>query len=164
MSTSLFKVNSHTLPCQHIREYPGATSKSQEDVLQLCVKQYTPLSNPSPSPGDITIIGAHANAFPKVLSPPPFPSVTHLTPPQELYEPLWDEILSRGASHGFKIRSIWIADVAHQGASGILNEALLGNDRTRPSPPPLSNRLTSSLTCTPNLQPPGSTTRATSSR
>jgi hypothetical protein len=28
-----------------------------------------------------------------------------------------------------KIRNIWIADVAHQGASGVLNERNLGNDR-----------------------------------
>jgi len=30
---------------------------------------------------------------------------------------------------GIRIRSIWIADVAHQGASGVLNEKKLGNDR-----------------------------------
>jgi hypothetical protein len=28
-----------------------------------------------------------------------------------------------------RIRNIWIADVAHQGASGVLNERNLGNDR-----------------------------------
>ena len=31
--------------------------------------------------------------------------------------------------HGFRIRSIWIADVANQGQSGVLNENVLGNDR-----------------------------------
>jgi hypothetical protein len=41
----------------------------QEDVLYLAVKQYTPLSNPNPQSGDVTIIGAHANGFPKVDSP-----------------------------------------------------------------------------------------------
>lgn len=46
---------------------------------------------------------------------------------QELYEPLWDELLQRSKSQGFRIRSIWIADVAHQGASSVLNEDVLGN-------------------------------------
>jgi hypothetical protein len=37
--------------------------------------------------------------------------------------------LQRGQEFGFRIRSIWIADVAHQGMSGVLNEDRLGNDR-----------------------------------
>jgi hypothetical protein len=45
-----------------------------------------------------------------------------LTAEKELYEPLWDEILVRSKTHGFRIRSIWIADVAFQGDSGVLNE------------------------------------------
>jgi len=49
---------------------------------------------------------------------------------QELYEPLWDEILHRSNQNGFMIRGIWIADVVHQGQSGVLNEGKLGNDRT----------------------------------
>jgi hypothetical protein len=67
MSTTLFRVQEHTLPCQHIREYPHATLNAQEDVLHLAIKQYTPLDNLSPQPGDATILGAHANGFPKVL-------------------------------------------------------------------------------------------------
>lgn len=108
---SSFHVVKHTVPCQHIREYPRALSGRQEDVLQLAVKQYIPKDNPNPQPGDVTIIGAHANGFPK-----------------ELYEPLWDEIHARSRTSGFRIRSIWIADVAHQGHSSVLNEQLLGND------------------------------------
>ncbi len=46
-----------------------------------------------------------------------------------MYEPLWDEILLRAKEAGIGIRGIWIADVAHQGASGVLNEGKLGNDR-----------------------------------
>lgn len=111
MSSSLFRIDKHVLPCQHIRGYPRATANEQEDVLHLAIKQYTPLDNFSPKSGDITIIGAHANGFPK-----------------ELYEPLWDEILRRTKQAGFSIRSIWIADVAHQGESGVLNEGKLGND------------------------------------
>lgn len=48
---------------------------------------------------------------------------------QELYEPLWEEIYARSKANGFRIRSIWMADVAHQGQSSVLNEDLLGNDR-----------------------------------
>ncbi|EXJ85030.1 hypothetical protein A1O3_05705 [Capronia epimyces CBS 606.96] len=108
---SSFHIVEHTVPCQHIRQYPRALSGSQEDVLHLAVKQYIPKDNPNPQPGDVTIIGAHANGFPK-----------------ELYEPLWDEIHARSKTSGFRIRSIWIADVAQQGHSSVINEKLLGND------------------------------------
>lgn len=56
----------HISPCQHIREYPRAIATEQEETLWLSVKQYVPIDNPNPKPGDITIIGAHANGFPKV--------------------------------------------------------------------------------------------------
>lgn len=48
---------------------------------------------------------------------------------QELYEPLWDELYDRLNSKGIHIGNIFIADVAHQGQSGVLNEERLGNDR-----------------------------------
>ena len=48
---------------------------------------------------------------------------------KELYEPLWDELYLKSRKAGFKIGSIWIADVAHQGRSSVLNEDMLGNDR-----------------------------------
>jgi len=67
MSSSIFSLQEHTLPCCHIREYPLATADTQEDILQLAIKQYTPNDNTNPQPGDVTIIGAHANGFPKVL-------------------------------------------------------------------------------------------------
>jgi hypothetical protein len=63
--SSVFTIKEHTLECQHIREYARATATSQEDVLHLAIKQYIPLDNPNPKEGDITIIGAHANGFPK---------------------------------------------------------------------------------------------------
>lgn len=66
MTSSVFKIQEHALECQHIREYARATSESQEAVLHLAIKQYTPLDNLNPQEGDVTIIGAHANAFPKV--------------------------------------------------------------------------------------------------
>lgn len=115
-----FKIIEHTIPAQHVREWPRATANSQEDVLYIHVKQYIPLDNPSPSPGDVTIIGAHANGFPK-----------------ELYEALWADLHARtttttatspSSPRSFRIRSIWIADVTNQGRSGALNEASLGDD------------------------------------
>ncbi|CAP86295.1 Pc20g09660 [Penicillium rubens Wisconsin 54-1255] len=106
-----FHIVEHKVPCQHIREYPGATLRTQEDVLHLSVKQYIPWDNLNPQPGDVTIVGAHGNAFPK-----------------ELYDPLWEEIICHAKNYGFRIRAIWIADVAHQGQSAVLNESLLGND------------------------------------
>lgn len=116
MSSNLFRIDEHKLDAAHIRGFPRATSTTQEEVLDLAIKQYTPLDNPTPRPGDITIIAAHANGFPK-----------------ELYEPLWDELLKRCSHYGFRIRSIWIADVVHQGWSSVLNEDKLGNDRMSPS-------------------------------
>ncbi|KAI0394249.1 Alpha/beta hydrolase family-domain-containing protein [Xylariaceae sp. FL0594] len=113
MSSFPFHVKEHKVPCQHVREWPRATANSQEDVLYLHVKQYIPKDNPSPQPGDVTIIGTHANGFPK-----------------ELYEALWSDLHSEAAkqSPAFRIRGIWIADTSNQGYSGELNEASLGND------------------------------------
>ena len=64
-----FRIVEHIVECQHIREYPAATANEQEDVLNLIVKQYIPLDNPDPQPGDVTILAAHANGFPKVGEP-----------------------------------------------------------------------------------------------
>ena len=111
MSPSVFRVQEHTIPCQYIREYPGATLEDQEDDLFLHIKQYVPLDQSNSQATAITIIGAHANGFPK-----------------ELYEPLWDDLSRALRKQGLAIKGIWIADVAHQGMSGVLNEDKLGND------------------------------------
>ncbi|KAL4882276.1 Alpha/beta hydrolase family-domain-containing protein [Aspergillus karnatakaensis] len=108
---SHFRVIEHTVRCSHTRERPGAVKPGHENDLKLAVKHYIPLDNPSPKEGDVTLVGAHANGFPK-----------------ELYEPLWDDIHTSLKKHNKRIRSIWIADVAQQGQSGILNEPILGND------------------------------------
>lgn len=47
---------------------------------------------------------------------------------------MWDQILSLSDKNGFRIRGIWIADMASQGASGVLNEYDVGDDRTTPPP------------------------------
>jgi pimeloyl-ACP methyl ester carboxylesterase len=108
---SRFNITEHVVDGAYIREYPRGMRTSQEAVPKIHVNEYTPKDNPSPQPGDITIIGAHANGFPK-----------------ELYEPLWDELLAVSAARGFRIRSILIADAAWQGRSGILNEGIVGNE------------------------------------
>lgn len=65
MLTPLFQITEHVIPCQHIREYPHAV-KSENAILQLAIKEYRPLNNLDASPGSVTIIGTHANGFPKV--------------------------------------------------------------------------------------------------
>lgn len=64
--TSPFHIKEHVISAAHVREYTHATAVSQEDELKVHVKQYTPKDNPDPQQGDITVIGAHANGFPKV--------------------------------------------------------------------------------------------------
>lgn len=66
MTSSTFKIIEHVLEGQHIREYAQATAFKQEDALKIAIKQFIPLDNPNPQPGDVTIIGAHANGYPKV--------------------------------------------------------------------------------------------------
>ncbi|SPQ24851.1 cc4bb9db-94b1-4c3c-968c-334ec7b553ae [Thermothielavioides terrestris] len=109
--SQFYRVVEHTVDCHHSREYVTATVHGDADKPRLAVKQYIPLDNPDPQPGDVTIIGAHANGFPK-----------------ELYEPLWDDLYARAAKSGIRIRSIWMADMWNQGQSGVLNEAILAND------------------------------------
>ncbi|KAL2843371.1 Alpha/beta hydrolase family-domain-containing protein [Aspergillus pseudoustus] len=108
---SRFRIIEHTVRTQNIRERPGAVKAGHERELQLAVKQYIPHDNPRPATGDVTLIGAHANGFPK-----------------ELYEPLWDDIHDRLRLHKRRIRAIWIADVVQQGQSGVLNESIVGDD------------------------------------
>ncbi|KAJ5322670.1 hypothetical protein N7452_010959 [Penicillium brevicompactum] len=105
-----FQISEHVIDGQYIREYPRATAAA-DSPLKLCIKQYTPIDNPNPQPGDVTIVATHGTGFPK-----------------ELYEPLWEELLARSKQDGVRIRGIWMADAANQGASGILNEDNLGND------------------------------------
>ncbi|KAE8308111.1 toxin biosynthesis protein [Aspergillus transmontanensis] len=105
-----FQIIEHVIEGQHIREYPRATA-TPDFPLKLCIKQYQPLNNLDPQPGDVTIVAVHGTGYPK-----------------ELYEPLWEDLLAHTTQNGVRIRGIWIADVTNQGASGILNEEHLGND------------------------------------
>ena len=113
MSQTFFRVQTHYVNASHIRQYPHAVAGDQEDALKIALKQYTPLDNPTPRSGDVTIIAGHANGVGK-----------------ELYEPLWDDLYHVSKQTGtFRIRGIWMADVAWQGESGVMNEQKLGNDR-----------------------------------
>ncbi|KAL9124321.1 MAG: hypothetical protein Q9217_006339 [Psora testacea] len=111
MDLPCLTIKEHVLSTQYIREYPGAALEDQEEDLKLHVKQYTPLGRQQIQPGAITILGAHANGFPK-----------------ELYEPLWEDLYHCLREQGQEVQSIWIADVTHQGVSGVLNENKIGND------------------------------------
>jgi len=108
---SHFNITSHTTRTQHSRDRPAGAERGRENDLRLHVNQYVPKTNPTPNPGDVTIIGAHANGFPK-----------------ELYEPFWDDLYEKLRAQGRAIRGIWIADIASQGQSGIINEGILGPD------------------------------------
>ncbi|KAI9147265.1 toxin biosynthesis protein [Paramyrothecium foliicola] len=126
---SSFRVVEHIVKGCHTRDYVGATAHGDVDMPVLAVKQYVPVDNPTPEPGDVTIIGAHANGFPKVRLAFMLLKLSNPSGPyQELYEPLWDEIHERASRIGVRIRSIWIADMWNQGKSGVLNESILGND------------------------------------
>ncbi|KAB8211982.1 alpha/beta-hydrolase [Aspergillus parasiticus] len=105
-----FQITEHVIDGQHIREYPRATA-TPDILLKLCIKEYKPLNNLDPQPGDVTIVAIHGTGYPK-----------------ELYEPLWEDLLAHTAQNGVRIRAIWMADATNQGASGILNEQHLGND------------------------------------
>ncbi|TVY75858.1 Abhydrolase domain-containing protein mpaH [Lachnellula suecica] len=109
MSQNVFQVIEHTIPAQHIREYPNG-SKNGEASLQLAIKEYRPLDNLDAPPGSVTLIGAHAIGCPK-----------------ECYEALWED-LYHALKDKSSIRAIWIADVSNHGASGILNEKVQGDD------------------------------------
>lgn len=115
MTSPRYRCIEHVVPGQHIRQYPRSTSSSQEATLQLSVKQYIPNLATGPQAGDITIIAAHGIGCPK-----------------ELYEALWDELYDASClAQEFRIRGIWIADASNQGKSGVLNEAVLGNERKK---------------------------------
>ncbi|KAJ6045089.1 uncharacterized protein N7446_003291 [Penicillium canescens] len=111
LTTDVFRVIEHVVPCQHISEYPGAKANGQANDLKLAVKQYIPIDNPDPQTGDVTILAAHANGLTK-----------------ELYEPFWEDLYASSKSQGFNIRAIWMADVSNEGQSGIINEGILGDD------------------------------------
>ncbi|KAI1358682.1 hypothetical protein F5Y08DRAFT_345475 [Xylaria arbuscula] len=91
---------------------------AQASALNTCISmlrmKYRPKDNPDPQPVDVTVIGVHGNASPK-----------------EVYEQIWCDLHAQSKAHGFCIRGIWVADVAHEDYSHKLNEQLLSNDPAR---------------------------------
>ncbi|GIJ84827.1 hypothetical protein Asppvi_003678 [Aspergillus pseudoviridinutans] len=107
-----FRIVEHIIPGQHIREHPHALKGRQEAALKLAIKQYIPLDQTDPIPENaVTIIGAQGNGFPK-----------------EVYEPLWEDLYAQLNKRSIPVRSIWIADISNQGASGVLNEHVQGDN------------------------------------
>lgn len=125
MSSHNFRCTAHAVPGQHIRHYShGSSSDNEEAVIRVAVKRYTPLSNLDPQPGDLTILAGHAAGMPK-----------------ELYEPLWDKLLSLAQESGkFRIRSVWVVEAYNHGTSAQLNEGLLGDERKSSAPSPSVHR------------------------
>jgi hypothetical protein len=118
---SSFTIIPHTIPASHLRDYPHAIANEDEDLF-LEIKQYIPDQQICFSPGSgteekaakddaVTIIAAGGIGFIK-----------------EIYEPLFEELLLRAESVGFKIRAIWMADPVNMGASAVRNQANLGCD------------------------------------
>ncbi|KAJ5647099.1 hypothetical protein N7490_003471 [Penicillium lividum] len=108
-----FRIIEHTIQGQHIREYPHSTRKSvkQETPLHLAIKQYIPLDLSTPIPDNaITIIGVPGNGTQK-----------------ELYEPIWEDLYAELKQKQIPLRGIWVADMSNQGASGVLNEYVQGD-------------------------------------
>lgn len=121
MSSKFFECIEHTSPSQHIRHYPRATSTTQEQRLQLCVKQYKPLKTQRPNKNvpAVTILAAPA-----------------LSCAKELYESAWDAVYEYSCRDdaAFRVRGIWSVDFVNQGKSGLVNEHLLGDERTLSEP------------------------------
>ena len=126
---SVFDVQEHIIPGQHIREYPHGTRYNQEDVLEIAVKKYTPKENVGKDlEGAVTIITANGIGFPKVILSSAQKEGQECLFAQEVLEPLYEELLHASESNGFKIRAIWAADWSCQGLSGVLNEFKQGDD------------------------------------
>ncbi|KAJ5916067.1 hypothetical protein N7504_000082 [Penicillium tannophilum] len=106
-----FQIIEHVIPGQHIREYPQSTRGKQETPHHIAIKQYIPIDRPSPIPDNaITIIGSAGNGSPK-----------------EAFEPLWEDLFTILKQKRIPLRGIWIADMSNQGASGVLNEHIQGD-------------------------------------
>ena len=65
--SSPFVLTEHLIDCHYIPEYPRSTATEHGDALKLAVKQYVPLDNSEPQPGDVTLIATHGGGLPKVI-------------------------------------------------------------------------------------------------
>ncbi|KAI4236495.1 MAG: hypothetical protein LQ352_007999 [Teloschistes flavicans] len=107
MSLEYWTVKEHVIPASHIRGFSRGAKDNGTAHLQLAVKHYIPKDQKEPSPNAMTIIMAHGVGSSK-----------------ESYEPLFDELLHCS----LPIRAVWAMDIAHHGASYVLNEDAIGDD------------------------------------
>lgn len=107
MSDQYWTVKEHVIPASHIRGFTRGVRYGSSGSLRLAVKQYVPKrQGPSSSKG-MTIVMAHGAGSSK-----------------ESYEPFFDGLLQCGAP----ILAVWAMDIAHHGASYLLNEDVIGDD------------------------------------
>lgn len=107
MSEELWDIREHVIPASHLRGFSRGVRNEQTGHLRLAVKQYVPRNAPESKAGNATLIMAHGIGSSK-----------------ESYEPFYDELLNRN----LPIRAVWAMDVAHHGASYLLNEDSIGDD------------------------------------
>ncbi|KAL8730511.1 MAG: hypothetical protein Q9181_004638 [Wetmoreana brouardii] len=107
MSADYWTVREHEIPASHIRGYSRGVQDESTARLRLAVKQYVPKDQKKTPRNAMTVIMAHGLGLTK-----------------ELFEPLFDELLHCN----LPIRAVWAMDVAHHGASYLLNEDALGDE------------------------------------
>ncbi|KAL8675825.1 MAG: hypothetical protein Q9186_007570 [Xanthomendoza sp. 1 TL-2023] len=107
MSAEYWTVTEYVIPACHIRGFTRGVKDERTARLRLAVKQYVPKSPREVRPNAMTIIMAHGVGSSK-----------------ESYEPFFDELLH----YDLDIRAVWAMDVAHHGASYILNEQVIGDE------------------------------------
>ncbi|KAL8926301.1 MAG: hypothetical protein Q9208_003023 [Pyrenodesmia sp. 3 TL-2023] len=108
MSEEYWTVRDHVIEASHIRGFSRGVRDESTARLRLAVKQYVPRQlKDIPCPSGITIIVAHGVGSSK-----------------ESYGPFLDDLLQCG----LPIRAAWAMDVAHHGASYLLNEDVIGDE------------------------------------
>ena len=107
MSEELWNIREHVIPASHTRGFSRGARNEQTGRLRLAVKQYVPRKVSDSKASNVTLIMAHGIGSSK-----------------ESYEPFYDELLNRH----LPIRAVWAMDVAHHGASYLLNEDIIGDD------------------------------------
>ena len=105
VSRDLWTVTEHVIPAAHMRGYSRGVKQGKEGQLRLAIKQYVPKSR-EPKSDDITIVFTHESGSCK-----------------EIYEPMIDELLGQN----LPIRAAWGMDIAHHGASYLLNKDIIGD-------------------------------------
>lgn len=87
MSSHIWSVTEHVIPASHIRGFHRGIRDESSAHLRLAVKQYVPLSNPNPQPGDITLIMAQGVGNAKSYTNHYLMIFSAGTYPYEPYEP-----------------------------------------------------------------------------